>query len=464
MKVLLLNPPGKKIYTRDYYCSKVSKSDYIYQPIDLLILSGIISAEHQVAVLDAIAENINALECASRIINNNYDAIIFLTGAVSWEEDSAFIKELKAKNNFLAIGTGDILLDDYINLMKANDFLDAVILDFTTSDILHYLAGDFAVIANMAFRQNGDIINRRTLRERYQEIEIPLPRHELFPVKKYHYPFVRRHPFATILTDYGCPFKCNFCVMNSIGFKQRSVANVLAEIREVKKLGLKDIYFGDQTFGVNRIRLKKICDSMISEKVNLGWVCWSRVDIVDEEILKLMKAAGCHTILFGVETSNDKILKENNKGFTSQQVKDTFRLCKKIGLRTLGTFLLGLPGENKESCLRTIKFAKEIGADFASFNVLIPRMNTKIREQAISQGWIDSGVKIMDQSGSYTVMGSDQMSAKEILRLKNKAIISFYFRPTYIFRRLLSMRTGYEFKMLLLNGWGLFKNFIKFKS
>jgi len=464
MKVLLLNPPGKKIYTRDYYCSKVSKSDYIYQPIDLLVLSGVLNQKYDIAVIDAIAERIGWKECEQKINSNNYDAIIFLTGSVSWEEDARFIKELKDRRNFLAIGTGDILLADYKNLMKKNNFLDAVILDFTTDDILRYLDGQYELVENMAFWQNGKIIDKGASREFNKEISVPPARHDLFLSKKYNYPFVRRHPFATILTDYGCPFKCNFCVMNTIGFKYRNVNDAIAEIREVKKLGFKNIYFGDQTFGANQERLKKICDFMIAEGIDLGWVCWSRVDVVNEELLKLMKRAGCHTILFGVETSNDEILKQNNKGFTSAQIKKTFQLCKRLGIRTLGTFIFGLPGEDLESCRRTIGFAKEIGADFASFNILIPRMNTKIREEAIGRGWVDKEVKIMDQSGSFAVMGNDKISAAEIMKLKDEAIKRFYFRPAYLWRRLVSIGSWYELRLLAANGFALLKNTLRIKT
>jgi len=174
-----------------------------------------------------------------------------------------------------------------------------------------------------------------------------------------------------------------------------------------------------------------------------------------------MKKAGCHTILFGVETSNNNILKASNKGFTPKQVKETFKLCRRLGIRTLGTFLLGLPNEDKESCLRTINFAKEIKADFASFNVLVPRMNTKIREQSIQENRINQDVKIMDQSGNFAVMGSNLLTAEELMRLKDFANKSFYMRPSYILYRLYNTRTLYELKLLMMNGFALIRSILK---
>lgn len=457
MKVLLLNPPGKEIYIREYYCSKVSKSGYTQHPIDLLMLSGTLATKHEVSVIDAIAEKLTPVKCEALIEQGSFDVIVFITGSVSWIEDSEFLESIKNKTSALMIGTGDILLEDYKKLLLENNFLDAILFDFTSDGILAYLDKNFENVTDMAFKVDGEVVSKETSRAFQKEFYLPTPRYELFPNKKYNYPFVLHHPFASILTDYGCPFKCNFCVMVSLGFKFRGVKDIIEEINYVKKLGFKDLYFVDQTFGVKRERLIDICNAMIAEKINMGWVCWSRVDVVNKDILLLMKKAGCHTILFGVETSNDKLLKENRKGFTSSKVRETFLLCRELGIRTLGTFIFGLPGDDRESCLRTIEFAREIKADFASFNVLIPRKNTEVRKEAIKKGLINTDLEIMDQSGSFVVMELANMTGEEILKIKDLAIKKFYLRPSYILRRLITLKSLYELRLLILNGVGLIK-------
>jgi len=461
MNILLLNPPGKEIYIRDYYCSKVSKSDYLYPPTDFLIMSGILSVKHQVDFLDAIADKLSLEDTLRKIKNKNYEAVIFLTGSVSWPEDVEFLNKLKNENHCLMIGTGDILLENPKITIEENDFLDAIVLDFTSDDILRYLSDQKDDIDSIVFRNGEQVIDQSRERVIDREFSIPLPRHDLFLNKNYHYPFVIGHPFAVVLTDYGCPFRCKFCVMSTIGFKYRPVEDIKREVRKIKEMGFKDIYFNDQTLGSRRDRLKQFCDFMISEKMELGWVCWSRVDLMSEETLRFMKKAGCHTILFGVESANDEVLNSNHKGFTSEQIKKTFLLCHKIGIRTLGTFIFGLPGESRQSCLKTIEFAKEIKADFASFNILIPRMHTAVRQEAIESGWVEDSIKTMDQSGSFAVMGNDKMSAKEIMQLRDHAIKSFYFRPSYVFHRLVTIKSYYELKLLVKNAFSLFKKILK---
>lgn len=457
MKVLLLNPPGKEIYLRDYYCSKVSKADYIYHPVDLLILSGILAREHEVKVLDAMAERLSFDRAYQRIISMDIEAVIFLTGAVSWESDFGFLKVIKEKKKILIIGSGDILLEGGREWMEKNSFLDAIILDFTMDSILYFLRDDYTHLTNMIVRKGEGILEGKESRGRSEAFEIPIPRLDLFPNHCYSFPLTRRSPFSTVLTDYGCPFRCSFCLMSTLGYKYRTVENVMTELHSLAKQGIREIYFDDQTFAAVRNRAIELCHRLIKEKFYFSWSCWSRVDIVDEMLLRLMKKAGCHTIMFGAETSRNDILAQENKGYTKEQVQVTFKICQKLNIRTLASFILGLPGETKKSCLEIIKFSKSLGADFASFNVPVPRVRTDLRKRAIQKGWIDD-LKTMDQSGSFVVMGNDSLSRTDIEFLKKKAVREFFLRPSYIWKRLIKLRTFHEFKKLIRGGWAIIIN------
>ena len=123
-------------------------------------------------------------------------------------------------------------------------------------------------------------------------------------------------------------------------------------------------------------------------------------------------------------------------------------------MRTMATFILWLPGETKTSCLETIEFSKRLGADFASFNVPVPRVRTNLRKRAIQKGWIGE-INSMDQSGSFVVMGNDSLSPRDIERLKKKAIREFFLRPSYLWKRLVKVRTLHELKRLIQGGWAL---------
>ena len=221
-KILLLNPPGTRPYLRDYYCSKVAKADYLYEPTDLLLLSGRLAEHYEVEVLDCIALGMQGQEALQRIRAARPNVIVFLSGAVSWHEDQIFIEEAKRVSGAILIGSGDLFLEGGVQLMEQHDFVDGLLLDFTTADVLEYLKGGANnQPENMIYRQNGSIVERPLKRAKNATFEIPPPRHDLFPHHRYNYPTVKRPPFATVLTDYGCPYHCRFCVMGKLGYQTR---------------------------------------------------------------------------------------------------------------------------------------------------------------------------------------------------------------------------------------------------
>ena len=155
-KVLLLNPPGKLPYIRDYYCSKVSKGNYIYPPTDLVVLSGIIAEKYDVAVLDAMALGMDEGACMTEIGNISPKAIVALAGAVSYHEDAPFLENIKRRYDIPIIVTGDLFLEDGEIILKNYPFLDAILIDFTNADAIAYLSGEEDKIKNMIYRKGNE--------------------------------------------------------------------------------------------------------------------------------------------------------------------------------------------------------------------------------------------------------------------------------------------------------------------
>lgn len=456
-KILLLNPPGKKLYLRCYYCSKVSKANYIPPPVDLVFLSGILSQDHDVELLDAIVGKLDDEKCIKEISKINPDAIISLTGAVSWEEDIQFFKKLKDSNNCRLILNGDLLLEGGEKKLEKYPFIDAIILNFTTKDILHYLSGEYKKVKNMIYR-NTDKIIIAPIENKKGDFSIPIPKHELFKKYKYRMSFMKNYPLATVLTDFGCPYTCEFCIMGTFNFKYRKVEDVIEELKYIKSIGIKNFWFHDQTFGAIKKRNIELCKKIIKNKLGLNWFCFSRVDIMDKQTLKLMKKAGCYLIMLGVDSANEKILKTYKKGYNLSQIKKAFNYAKEVGIETMGTFLIGLPEDDMESCLKTIRLARELNCDYASFSFAVPRVNTKLREKAIKQNLIDKETEILDQAGTQIAMPTYSLSKKDIQKLRRKAWITFYLRPSYILKRISNLNSFSQFKIQINEMIGLLKN------
>lgn len=449
-KVLLLNLPGKESYIRDYYCNNISKSTYLHYPIDLLYLSGnLTDNNYDVSVLDALIKKHTPEETLNKITEIKPDYIVSLVGSISWNEDKKLLEEIKLRNpKTKIIGTGDVFLDEGSKVIKENSFFDGCILDFSDNSILNILKklesspNGKQPIENCIYRENGSEPIAGKVTRIKGEFSLPMPRHEYFPLHEYKYAFSRSFPTAHIMTDFGCAFNCSFCPIrvDNLGFKVRPVDEIIQELKYLKSLGVKELYFRDQTFGANKKRAIELCNKMVQENLKFSWHCFSRVDVMNEELLDAMKASGCHTIIFGIESVNEKTLQDVQKRINAEKIKNTFSLCKRKKIRRAATFIIGLPGETKEDIERTVDFAIEIDCTFASFNIAGIRPGTE---------WSHNPEKVIF------------LPKEELERIRNSAIKKFYLRPSYILSRIAEIGSIYDVNVLFEEGTGIVSNLIK---
>lgn len=447
-------------YTRDYFCSKVTKAGYAEHPVDLLILSGTLSAAgHKVSVIDAIAEGLDFPEAQKRIESLDIDAVIFLSGAVSWKDDFEFLRSIKRlRPHLLLIGMGDIFLEP--QAFVKNDWIDAVLLDFTSDEILRYVKGDRSGFSSLTFRSNAGIFTASG-EKNSANFSLAIPRHELFLDKGYSFPFARKLPFATLLTDYGCPFNCPFCLYPTLGFKLRELDNVFAELRYLRDLGIGELFIKDQSFGADEGRTIELCQGM-RDIGAFSWTCFLRTDIARPQLLNAMKQAGCHTVLLGVESASEEILGKYKPGVTRKDILEAFRLCRSLNIDTVGIFILGFPGEDKKSCLETIDFSLRLDCDFASFNIFVPKAGTAVRRDLAQAHLLaENESEVLDQSGIAAVWHGQALSQQELSRLRHAALRRFYLRPSYIIRRLWkSLGSFTQLRMLFKSGIFIFRDLL----
>lgn len=454
--VLLLNPPGRLRYIRDQFCSHVSKGSYYWQPLDLLLLSGQLQADgFDVGVVDAIAEGLSARAAARRVAAFAPDAVIFLTGSDSFGEDVRFVEEIKQRGVTTAVGIGDILRDRGTVLLERHPVIDACLNDFVTHGLGRFLEGRLEEAENMTVRTPAGI---RTLaaRPRAGPFRLRVPQYGLFPLRCYRMPFNRHHPYAAVVASAGCPFVCRFCPFARTAFRLRAVDDVLAHLETVRRMGIRQVHFADWTFGVDRKHTADLLGGMIAARFDFTWSCLSRVDLVDREMLALFADAGAHLIEFGVESGSQAILDRYRKQVTVGQVRAAFRHCSDLGLSTLATFVLGLPGETSQSLQETLDLALEIEPTFCSFNVASPRMGSPWRRELTGAGLVegDPGGSL-DSSWSAPVFSAEQLPGSTLARFRRHAIRRFYGRPSYLLGRIRQLRSWDELRSHAGNGLSL---------
>jgi radical SAM superfamily enzyme YgiQ (UPF0313 family) len=416
------------------------------------VLSGILGSKYNVRVLDAIVTKMKKEEALKKILNMDIDTIIFLTGAVSWIDDLDFIEEIRRQKDVTTIAIGDIMLYHGLQILEEKPFLDAVLLNFITFDIVDFLehSSESKKINNLIYKNNGKIITG----DKYLDegtFKIPIPLHHLFPLEKYEIPQSMNHPISVIMTDFGCPFECIYCPAANLPYRKRDIENTIEELKYIQSLKIKEVFIRDLTFAANHSHAIQLCTRMLEEKIQLKWFCETRIDLMNEELLGLMKRSGCHAIWFGIETKNNAVLKNYGKVIDLEKTRKIFKLCKKLNIKTSGWFIIGLPGETKESILETINFAKELDCDYVSFNMASPRVGTKFRHLALKEGWVIGEEKTLDSSVAYPLIHTDRLSRQQIWELRNYAIRSFYLRPSYVIKRILKLNSFRTFKVLMKN-------------
>jgi len=454
-KVLLLNPPGKKYFIRDYYCSQVSKGAYYWPPLDLLVLSGVLKGHCEIKVVDALIAKLTPEATYGVIQSFSPDYIVALAGAASWNNDLGFLAKLKEIWGGYLIISGDYPLARPQEVIKRYPFIDGVLLDFTDSGIIELISQNKSNGAKNILTRFDNVQAVRTFSP---EFSIPVPSYRDFQLEKYHLPHLYYHPFATIMTDFGCPFHCTFCPYERIEYKLRSMENVFEELSYLRALGIREIWLRDQSFGSVKRHALEFCRLIKEFNGFFSWSCEMRVDAADEELLTAMKKSGCHTVMFGVETAQEDVLCLYKKGITLEQVRRAFLLAQKFGIRRLAHFIIGLDGETKESQDELIDFSLLLNPEYASFNIAAPLWNTTFHDEAVKNSWINKDIIEIDSSCSYPAWENRLLTKREIWGVRNKALRKFYLRPAYIMNQARNLKTKYQLYSLVREGCKMARN------
>lgn len=327
--------------------------------------------------------------------------------------------------------------------------IDVVFTSEAELSIIDFAKGEKLLnIDGIMYRENGKIFNKRACSYIHNLDDIPFPDYELFNIADYHATkgITKRQPNAYIISSRGCPYKCTFCSSKTLNptdkkvVRFRSPDNVLSEIEMLaKKYAVKELFFSDDMFTGNRKRLFDICEGIIKLNLDIIWVCMTHVNNIDREKLKVMKKAGCHQICYGVESGDPGIQKAINKNLNFQKVKEVVYLTQSEGIDARCSFMFGNQLETPETMQKTIDFAKEVGPDFASFNIATPFPGTYFRSWAIENAYLQNTNYEALDSTTYALV-TPSLPHGTVEKYCNKAFRSFYYSPNYILRRLRHIR------------------------
>ena len=460
--VVLINPP---LSLEDRYGKDMKQFGAVTEPLGIAYIAGYLESKGiHVRIIDAQAEHLTQGD---------------IIDAVSPAEDSFFgislltpmfgvVQELceKLKGHYPSCRV--VLGGPHCTALP-----ERTLREITDADIICIGEGELTM-TEIAMMSNGSNLNEikgicyrkedRIIRTENRPLireldDIPPPARHLLPMEKYRLTASRvsKNSYCpTMIVARGCPFSCTFC-SRTFGktFRAHSIERIVTEVQWlINTYGISQINIEADTLTANKKFLKEMCLGFIESGIHkkIEWTCESRVDTVDEEHLRLMRKAGCWQISYGVEAGSQRLLNVINKSVTLEQIEETFRLTKKVGISIRGFFMLGLPGETQRESMETISFSKKLNPLWAQFTVTVPYPGTKMFEELDRAGQI----RTYDWSKYNTWSGwkgenevpfvPEGRTVKELHNLQKQALREFYLRLSVLMRFIATLRSFYDLK------------------
>lgn len=457
MKILLINPPIDNMIIADNPAF-IDEERGFSPPLGLLYIAAYIRqySQNVTEILDMPVENIGYGELDDFIRKKAPDVVGVTTMTFTLIDVLKTIKIVKAVSKDIKVVLGGPHVTIYpletIRLPEV-DFIVRREGEVTFLKLLNNLDNENALkhIRGIVYKDSSGEVVDTGLNDFINDLNIlPFPARDLLPYKKYTSVLSRYEFSTTMFTSRGCPFQCAFCDRPHMGkrFRMRSAINVVDEMQSCSDLGIKEILIYDDTFTVDRKRVIDICNEIIRRGLNVSWDIRARVDTIDRDMLDKLKEAHCERIHYGVESGTEKILKVLNKGVSLKQIEEAFRLTKKAGLATLAYFMIGSPTETKSDILKTIKFAKKLNPDYVHITITTPFPATNLYKSALEEKVITTDYwrefACDPSKGVTTRYWEKELTKPELLVLLNIAYKKFYFRPRYIFKKLLGVKSPRE--------------------
>ncbi len=438
LKTLLLNPPSFENFdggASSRWPATREIESYWY-PVWLAYPAGMLEGSR---LLDAAPHHISAQETIE--IAKQYEFLVLFTSTPGFPGDIRLADAIKQANPHIRIA----FVGPHVGVLPEKSLREAPAVEFVVRKEFDYAVTDFAngkpmsEIMGISYRKNGSVVHNPDAPQISDLDALPhvtqVYRRDL-DVRRYNVPFLL-NPFVALYTTRGCPAQCTFCLwpqtLSGHPWRKRSTDDVAREMAEAKEYwpGVKEYFFDDDTFNIQKARTTELCEKL--KPLKLTWSCTSRVT-TDYETLKSMRDAGCRLLIVGYESGAPQILKNIKKGATVERARQFTKDCHKLGLLIHGDFILGLPGETRETIRQTIQFAKELDVETIQVSVAHAYPGTEMYDFVVKNGFL-ANRQMVDEGGHQLAhIQYPGLGGEEILESVHRFYDEYYFRPKAVFR------------------------------
>lgn len=446
-----------------------SPTHYVVPPIGLgYLASALRRTGFDVGILDGIKEKLDLAKLEEAVKRLKPDIIgiqVFSCDAHTVRDYVSKIREID-KNILVIVGGAHVsgVGKDVFNYFNGIHFAIAGEAETAFPMLLKKInAGEKGLenVPGLIYKKGDAIISNAPKFEENLD-ELGFPAWDLMDPRTYPQApqgaVFRNWPIAPILTSRGCPYRCTYCaghLTTGYNIRFRSVESVLKEIEMLyNDYGVREIHIIDDNFTFKRERAVQICNGITSRGLNISLTFPNgvRLDTLDEELLQLLKKAGCYSITLGIESGSQKILNDMKKSLKLEIVEEKVALINKVGIDIMAFFIVGYPTETRETILKTIAFAKRLKIKRAHFSTFLPLPNTEATQTLIKDGIIK---KINYDTLFYTKapLPPKGMTSEELKALQRKAFFEFYMRPHIMAGMIKEVRSPAHLRMLTRRAW-----------
>ena len=445
MNVLLVNPPWVRRQGNVWH--DVAS---IMPPLGLAWIAAVLERDgHAVHILDAHAERVGLDEIAARIRNFAPFDFIGITATTSLIHSALSIARL-AKADFPSAlvvlgGVHPTVRPDEVLVDPAVDIVVRGEGEETMRELV--ARAPLARVLGISYRKDGAVCHNADRPLIADLNSLPMPAYHLLPMDKYHPALgaYKRLPGISMLATRGCPGRCTFCYrIFGPRLRVRSGLEMAKEVRHLQeRYGIREISFYDDTFTAAKKEIRQFCQSLLDMGLDVTWSCFSRVDAVNEDILQLMKKAGCHQIMYGIESASPEILANIHKNVDLATAERAVTMTEAAGINVRAAFMIGNPGETEETLEETLKYAIRLNPGLVIFNITTPFPGTEMFEWADKNGYLITK-NWEDYDLAHQVMDLPSVSSRTVQKFYRTAYRRFFLRPRYVYARIRAMRSVHD--------------------
>src|ERR1700736_6036947 len=438
LKTLFLNPPSFENFdggAGSRWPATREIESYWY-PVWLAYPAGMLEGAR---LLDAPPHHISAEQTIE--MAKDYEFLVLFTSTPGFPGDIGLSRAIKAANPGIKIA----FVGPHVTVLPEKSLRECPAIDFICRKEFDYAVVDFAKgkplaeIAGVSYLKNGEIVHNPDAPQIQDLDALPhvtdVYKRDL-DVTRYNVPFLL-NPYVSLYTTRGCPAQCTFCLwpqtLSGHPWRKRSTDDVAAEMAKVKEYWpeVREFFFDDDTFNIQKARTIELCAKL--KPLKLTWSCTSRVT-TDFETLKAMKEAGCRLLIVGYESGDQQILKNIKKGATVDMAERFTANCKKLGLIIHGDFIVGLPGESRESLRKSIDFAKKLDVETIQVSIAHAYPGTEFYDYAVRNDLISIGNIVDDRGNQLPKVIYPGLNEAELMDWVERFYSEYYFRPRVIWR------------------------------